>query len=140
MPTGATSPMKISGSVRLGVGSKADSLDMTHLGEDAAKHRTQGIAARGIRPKRAEVSQVTDTIAYAPSLGTYRRARGIVVSYGAKTGGGNPGGEAMKKYALAIVVLLAWPALAQQRVPELRFTSVPNYPTLPDGMNFGEVP
>jgi len=24
-------------------------------------------------------------------------------------------------------------------VPELRFTSVPDYPTLPDGMNFGEV-
>jgi hypothetical protein len=32
------------------------------------------------------------------------------------------------------------PALAQQRVPELRFTSVRDYPTLPDGMNFGEVP
>jgi hypothetical protein len=46
----------------------------------------------------------------------------------------------MKRYSLAIVALLAWPALAQQRVPELRFTSVPDYPTLPDGMNFGEVP
>ena len=45
----------------------------------------------------------------------------------------------MKRYALAIAALLAWPALAQQRVPELRFTSVPDYPTLPDGMNFGEV-
>jgi len=70
----------------------------------------------------------------------YRRARGIVVSYGAQTAGGNRGGEAMKRCALAIVALLAWPALAQQRVPELRFTSVPDYPTLPDGMNFGEVP
>jgi DNA-binding beta-propeller fold protein YncE len=46
----------------------------------------------------------------------------------------------MKGYALAIAVLLAWPALAQQRVPALRFRSVPDYPTLPDGMNFGEVP
>jgi hypothetical protein len=32
----------------------------------------------------------------------------------------------MKRYALAIAALLAWPALAQQRVPELRFTSVPD--------------
>ena len=46
----------------------------------------------------------------------------------------------MKRYALAIVALVAWPAFAQQRVPEIRFTSVPDYPTLPDGMNFGEVP
>jgi hypothetical protein len=46
----------------------------------------------------------------------------------------------MKRYALAIAALLAWPALAQQRLPELRFTSVPDYPTLADGMNFGEVP
>ena len=45
----------------------------------------------------------------------------------------------MKRYALAIAALLAWPALAQQRVPELRFTSVPDYPNLPAGMNFGEV-
>ncbi len=45
----------------------------------------------------------------------------------------------MKRYSLAMVALLAWPALAQQPVPELRFTSVPDYPTLPDGMNFGEV-
>jgi len=45
----------------------------------------------------------------------------------------------MNKWPLAIVTLLAWPALAQPRVPELRFTSVPDYPTLPDGMNFGEV-
>src|SRR5512138_1339193 len=46
----------------------------------------------------------------------------------------------MKRYALAIAALVAWPALAQQPVPELRFTSVADYPTLPDGMNFGEVP
>src|SRR5262245_42633253 len=52
----------------------------------------------------------------------------------------NKGDETMKVYALAIVALLALPALAQQRVPELKFTSVPDYPTLPDGMNFGEVP
>ena len=45
----------------------------------------------------------------------------------------------MNKCPLAIVTLLAWPALAQPGVPELRFTSVPDYPTLPDGMNFGEV-
>jgi sugar lactone lactonase YvrE len=45
----------------------------------------------------------------------------------------------MSKRWLALLALLAWPALAQQRVPELRFTSVPDYPTLPDGMNFGEV-
>ena len=47
------------------------------------------------------------------------------------------GDKGMKRYAIA--ALLAWPALAQQRVPELRFTSVPYYPTLPDGMSFGEV-
>ena len=45
----------------------------------------------------------------------------------------------MNKWPFAIVTLLAWPALAQPRVPDLRFTSVPDYPTLPDGMNFGEV-
>ncbi|HWN37219.1 MAG TPA: peptidyl-alpha-hydroxyglycine alpha-amidating lyase family protein [Gammaproteobacteria bacterium] len=45
----------------------------------------------------------------------------------------------MNKCPLAVVTLLAWPAFAQPPVPELRFTSVPDYPTLPDGMNFGEV-
>ena len=40
-------------------------------------------------------------------------------------------------FALLTVV---WPALAQQNVPAIAFTSVPDYPNLPDGMNFGEVP
>ena len=31
-------------------------------------------------------------------------------------------------------------SFAQQSVPELTFDSVPNYPSLPPGMNFGEVP
>jgi hypothetical protein len=35
---------------------------------------------------------------------------------------------------------MAGPALAQQSVPEIAFDSVPNYPNLPQGMNFGEVP
>ncbi len=46
----------------------------------------------------------------------------------------------MKRYALAIVALVAWPALAQQPVPELRFTSVPDCPTLPDGMISAKCP
>ncbi len=47
----------------------------------------------------------------------------------------------MKKIALACLLLLAgWPAAAQQSVPAIPFQSVPNYPNLPDGMNFGEVP
>ena len=36
--------------------------------------------------------------------------------------------------------LAAAPARAQQAVPEIAFDSVPDYPKLPDGMNFGEVP
>src|SRR5690349_1864131 len=31
------------------------------------------------------------------------------------------------------------PAQAQQNVPEIKFDSVPDYPTLPSGINFGEV-
>src|SRR5260221_8904611 len=31
------------------------------------------------------------------------------------------------------------PAQSQQNVPEIKFDSVPDYPTLPPGMNFGEV-
>jgi hypothetical protein len=68
-----------------------------------------------------------------PNRGLIRLAHSGVAS-------DRPGNERMKKYSLAMVALLAWPALAQQRVPELTFTSVPDYPTLPDGMNFGEVP
>src|SRR6202049_3212410 len=36
--------------------------------------------------------------------------------------------------------LLAAPASGQQRVPEIPFESVPDFLTLPAGMNFGEVP
>jgi hypothetical protein len=46
----------------------------------------------------------------------------------------------MQKLLIACLVLLAVPALARQRVPEIQFQSVPNYPRLPEGMNFGEVP
>jgi sugar lactone lactonase YvrE len=44
----------------------------------------------------------------------------------------------MKRSFFAFLTL-AWPALAQQSVPAIAFTSVPNYPNLPPGMNFGEV-
>jgi sugar lactone lactonase YvrE len=44
----------------------------------------------------------------------------------------------MKRYFFALLAL-ALPALAQQRVPAIDFTSVPDYPNLPEGMNFGEV-
>ncbi len=40
---------------------------------------------------------------------------------------------------LLSILVLALPALTQQTVPALEFTSVPNYPNLPPGMNFGEV-
>src|SRR6202047_1369811 len=46
----------------------------------------------------------------------------------------------MKKLWLAFLVLLAGPALAQQSAPEIAFDSVPDFPKLPQGMNFGEVP
>ncbi len=46
----------------------------------------------------------------------------------------------MKAYLVPFLLLLAGPALAQQSVPEIVFDSVPDYPTLPPGMNFGEVP
>src|SRR6478735_5520338 len=46
----------------------------------------------------------------------------------------------MKRHLFAMVMLLAGSAAAQQRVPEISFTSVPDYPNLPAGMNFGEVP
>lgn len=44
----------------------------------------------------------------------------------------------MMRHLLALA--LAWPMLAQQSAPAIAFTSVPNYPNLPGGMNFGEVP
>ena len=53
----------------------------------------------------------------------------------------------MKKFlfaagALALPVLASFlaPSAAQQSVPQIAFQSVPDYPKLPDGMNFGEVP
>jgi len=46
----------------------------------------------------------------------------------------------MRKLWLAFLVLLAGPAFAQQSAPEIAFDSVPNFPNLPNGMNFGEVP
>ena len=45
----------------------------------------------------------------------------------------------MKRHFFAFLTL-ACAALAQTSVPAIAFTSVPNYPTLPEGMNFGEVP
>ena len=44
------------------------------------------------------------------------------------------------KGLLCAFLALVGAALAQQSVPEIPFTSVPNYPNLPEGMNFGEVP
>jgi streptogramin lyase len=41
---------------------------------------------------------------------------------------------------LLCFALLAAPASGQQRVPEIAFESVPDFLTLPAGMNFGEVP
>ena len=45
----------------------------------------------------------------------------------------------MKSLLLAFVMLWSGPALAQT-VPEINFDSVPDFPKLPKGMNFGEVP
>jgi NHL repeat len=44
------------------------------------------------------------------------------------------------KFQLLVFLVLISAALAQQSVPAIAFTSVPNYPNLPEGMNFGEVP
>src|SRR5438034_1851387 len=52
---------------------------------------------------------------------------------------GNPGGLTMKHLLLAFAMLWSGPALAQG-VPEINFDSVADYPKLPKGMNFGEVP
>jgi len=46
----------------------------------------------------------------------------------------------MKAFMIACFALLAAPALAQQSAPEIVFDSVPDFPKLPPGMNFGEVP
>src|SRR5215472_8076298 len=46
----------------------------------------------------------------------------------------------MMKRGFFALLTMAWPALAQQSVPTVAFTSVPDYPNLPEGMNFGEVP
>src|SRR6266699_997874 len=46
----------------------------------------------------------------------------------------------MKKSVLAFLLALAAPAFAQQTAPEIAFDSVADFPKLPDGMNFGEVP
>jgi hypothetical protein len=45
-----------------------------------------------------------------------------------------------KTFVFASLMLLATPAFAQQSVPVIAFDSVPDYPNLPKGMNFGEVP
>jgi NHL repeat len=45
----------------------------------------------------------------------------------------------MKRHLVAFLAL-ASVALAQQSAPAIAFTSVPNYPNLREGMNFGEVP
>src|SRR6202142_3137372 len=45
----------------------------------------------------------------------------------------------MKRYLFALLTL-AGPVFAQISVPAIPFTSVPDYPNLPPGMNFGEVP
>src|SRR5215813_3614326 len=46
----------------------------------------------------------------------------------------------MKAFMIACFALLATSALAQQSAPEIAFDSVPDFPKLPQGMNFGEVP
>jgi hypothetical protein len=46
----------------------------------------------------------------------------------------------MKTCLIALLVLLATPVFAQQSVPEIAFTSVPDFLKLPSGMNLGEVP
>ena len=46
----------------------------------------------------------------------------------------------MKRPWFTFLLLLAGPAFAQQSAPEISFDSVPDFPKLPPGMNFGEVP
>src|SRR6202022_1115965 len=42
-------------------------------------------------------------------------------------------------FALVLVGPQIKPSYAQQSVPEIQFDSVPDYPSLPPGINFGEV-
>jgi hypothetical protein len=49
-------------------------------------------------------------------------------------------GDNMKRILIACLMLIADPAVAQQNVPQIPFTSVPDFLKLPPGMNFGEVP
>src|SRR4029077_12532436 len=67
---------------------------------------------------------------------TARRADAIISTLSRETAREVP----MKALISACLILLAAPAFAQQSVPEIQFDSVPDYPTLPPGMNFGEVP
>jgi streptogramin lyase len=46
----------------------------------------------------------------------------------------------MKTRLCTVFALLTSLLFAQQRVPEIPFDSVPDFPKLPDGLNFGEVP
>ena len=46
----------------------------------------------------------------------------------------------MTKFLSAVIlVALVGPEMAQQSAPQIKFTSVPNFPDLPNGQNFGEV-
>ena len=48
---------------------------------------------------------------------------------------------ALKIFAVVFTsALMAWPAIAQQTVPEIVFDSIADFPKLPEGLNFGEVP
>jgi len=46
----------------------------------------------------------------------------------------------MKRCLIACLLMIASPVVAQQNVPQIAFTSVPDFLKLPPGMNFGEVP
>src|SRR5689334_2298059 len=50
------------------------------------------------------------------------------------------GRDNMKRILIPCLMLIAGPAVAQQNVPQIPFTSVPDFLKLPPGMNFGEVP
>ena len=45
----------------------------------------------------------------------------------------------MKTFLFIILIFLVTPLFAQQSAPEIPFDSVPDFPDLPSGMNFGEV-